>query len=240
MAGGGPGGVAVPSGESLRLLPDGSQGWQIVALPGEAGDIRGVALTSSAGILVPGAADVNPSGRGSTGAIWVSSDGTSWSRAEIDEPGGHIFQILRLGTGYVAIGGDEQICRVCLGALRRLRPVTWQSSDGLSWHRTDGPLATLGDDYGFDLAFSGDGRRIVATTVVAGHLRAVATVDGATWTRLAIESDPRIEPGDDVASWITGTPGVLGLVGPGSIRFGGVEEPRLWLATSQFTVTTTN
>jgi hypothetical protein len=154
-------------------------------------DVRISALASvGTGWIASGARGIDTAthtGGVSTGVIWTSSDGVTWSPAEIDQPGGSMSSIRRVTGGYVATGSDRNIaCTVCLGALIIDPLVTWFSSDGLSWRRTGAFQTRIGNFIGGAFATNDGQRMLVFEMGVDRRLKIEETLDGVQWHEIAM------------------------------------------------------
>jgi hypothetical protein len=130
---------------------------------------------------------------GTQGGIWTSSDAVAWIPDAIDEPGGVIMEVQRIGARYAALGDDRGLrCDGCLGGpFRAMRPlVTWLSSDGRMWQRgtqTEIGLLQTGS-FGFSggLTASDDSRILALESSPDGQLRIRQTIDGMTWSEVEV------------------------------------------------------
>jgi hypothetical protein len=115
------------------------------------------------------------------GAVWWSSDGTDWTRAEIDAP--------ELSVGWFAVGRDGIVAigdRTGEGPIVLTDPLWW-SEDGTRWNSLD-----------FDnrqLVLLSDGDRIVALDRLPDdRLRIRESFDGRTWGEVEVHGLGRFEP----------------------------------------------
>jgi len=179
------------------------------------------------GLVVAGS---DYSGGDGEAAVWVSSDGTVWSRlarqAAFGGLGDHwMAAVTSTGAGLVAVGaecaGDE-----CDGA-------AWTSVDGLTWSRVVHDEAVFG----------GDGDQVISgVTSAGGGLVAVGrdesggdldgavwiSVDGLTWSRVA--HDEAVFGGPlDQRMWevVAGGPGLVAI---GEYDTGGDRDGAMWVA----------
>lgn len=123
---------ATPSPTSTPVGPDDREGWTAVGI-GESGDsvaVNGVAEWED-GLMAFGRSATE------AGAIWLSTDGQSWTPAEVPDspPGTAVFVngIVRSGDRYVAVG--------TLGHPEGSGPmgsVIWLSPDGRTWTESEG------------------------------------------------------------------------------------------------------
>jgi hypothetical protein len=145
--------------------------------------------------IQPGATGIGDAGAVSTGAIWTSTDGHTWSKAPIEAPAGVVLNAYRVEGGYVAIGSLANVgCRVCFGPIVIAR-IAWFSADGSHWTRMVGSGGD-GDDRIFGASFAGDGQRLLAFTDAIPRDTGTAppvsvvseTIDGRAWTSIEIGS----------------------------------------------------
>ena len=145
--------------------------------------------------IQPGATGMGDAGAVSTGAIWTSTDGRTWSKATIEGPAGVVLNAYRVEGGYVAIGSLANVgCRVCFGPIVIAR-IAWFSADGSHWARMVGS-GGKGDDRIFGASFAGDGQRLLAFTDAIPRDTGTAppvsvvseTIDGRAWTSIEIGS----------------------------------------------------
>jgi len=113
--------------------------------------VFGVGRTSIAGVAESGTGLVAVGSDRSlappAAAVWVSPDGTSWSRVPHDESvfGGPGLQAMEAVTAapsrFVAVGVDwpDQ---------SEPRPAVWESDDGLTWHRVPAAMVPVGEPGG--------------------------------------------------------------------------------------------
>jgi hypothetical protein len=181
--------------------------------------------------IQPGATGIGDAGAVSTGAIWTSTDGRTWSKAMIEDPAGVVLNAYRVEGGYVAIGSLANVgCRVCFGPIV-LTSVAWFSADGQVWTRIPIP-GSPEDSPIFGSSFVGDGHRLIAirpggVAVIGGSeqtpMELTETVDGLTWTAIAVEP-PQPRPAPLSGPLIVGSTGLVSLsdeVLPGT-------EPLAW------------
>ncbi|VAV99232.1 hypothetical protein MNBD_ACTINO02-1598, partial [hydrothermal vent metagenome] len=92
-----------------------------------------------------------------TAAVFTSPDGLHWTRVT---PRDHNFNdktmgdVIAVGDGYVAVGGDYEDIRLM---------TAWTSRDGVHWRRSPSPQGEIGAEFGFQIA------------------DALAVVDGVIW-----------------------------------------------------------
>jgi hypothetical protein len=104
--------------------------WTSAELPGSdgCGSVQALVKTRSSQLVAVGRT-CGHSQAGSTAAIWLSDDGTSWRTASVaDAVGGAIDDIAQTADGFVAAGSVRE------GSLNR--PRIWESSDGEKWEST--------------------------------------------------------------------------------------------------------
>jgi hypothetical protein len=171
-------------------------------------------------------------------AAWVSSDGITWTTAQVDGieiEGGELSQVEAGADGLFAIGAGSP-------SAGDATPSGWSSADGRTWHVV-GRLAS--DLPAIDQAplpgstvLTSDGRHIVVLDREApgsDTLAAWVSSDGATWIRLALTgSTPLPKIGDYGASGAQGMYVTGATVLPDRIVVTGYGDGAyaLWLATA--------
>ena len=118
---------------------------------------------------------------GSTGAIWTSLDGRSWSPADVEEPGGMVDGIVPVGGGFLAFGYEIGRCEGCMGGgfTPRVNVPTWFSADGRAWTRET--MLNTGPEL-MVLRIVSDGDRAIAIgSGEDSRLALKESLDGATW-----------------------------------------------------------
>jgi len=192
---GGPGLVAVgtdwSSGDSdaaIWVSSDGSE-WERVddpslSLPGHQA-LVGV-ITTADGLVAVGSDD---SGGDHDAAVWVSSDGLTWTQIDHASLGGPGLQrmvgIAAAGPGLVAVGAAA-----AEDPTEGLDAAIWVSEDGSAWERLTAPsFGGAGDQAIQDIAASGTGAIAVGHEFFAdtGDFDAVVweSPDGVSWDRVA-------------------------------------------------------
>jgi serine/threonine-protein kinase len=153
--------------------------WQVAAKPDLAVgdglvelDMRDVAGWQG-GLVAVG--DVRTSGGERDGAVWLSSDGESWTLVEAAAFGGsgdqQILSVVTGSFGIVAVG-----CSGCDGSAAQ--PVVWTSLDGQNWTR-----AADGQVQGVDSPQQMNGVTSASDSLVAGGwAESDAGRDAALWT----------------------------------------------------------
>jgi hypothetical protein len=173
----------------------------------------------------------------SKGAIWTSADGDAWTPATIEEPGGTMSTVTRVGGGYVATGSDQNVaCTVCAGPITFTPLVTWSSSDGLSWRRTGEFQPSIGSLIGGTFA-ANDGQRMqVFGSGVDRRLMISETLDGVHWHEIAIWHEAGMSAADveafpDFRVPFVGSSGLIAF-GDGSAAESGLPvTPVPWFAS---------
>lgn len=226
----GPAGVLIWAsdtvGRRLAVVGDGDRTWRttlmtwtddVTILSTEAGG-PGFFATGATG---HGSA-TTMAAEGTSGAIWTSVDGATWTQATVRDPGGQIFAIQPIADGWVAIGSDAGLrCRGCLGGPigRDVSIAAWFSSDGVTWDRTGSPESA---ERGINVSFAGDGNRLLLfESMPNGGVTIRETIDGRSWVDLPSGLQAGDEPDwsalSDLRLPTVGTGGVLAFgVGPNS------------------------
>ena len=120
------------------------------------------------------------------GAAWTSTDGISWRRATLTDPGDWMRDVVVGGPGLVAVGTG-----VGVGELPRA--AIWTSPDGTLWTRVpDGPLF---ENAMASAVVTGPGGLIAVGSVIdptSGALRPTVWTsrDGLAWRAAQVSGDP--------------------------------------------------
>ena len=221
--------MAIPTTTTTAVVAD--LAWsrsQDPVLRGSGHQLISAVADGGPGLIAVG---IDSSGGDADGAVWVSADGTAWSRVgapELEGPDAQGLADLAVGPqGIVAVGFDS--------AAGDIDAAAWYSVDGLTWERVnrDGfahegheeVQAVLGTPFGFVAAgFEVIGREADAAVWTSP--------DGRSWSRL---DDPAL--GGDGTQRITSlVVGPEGLVAGGTnftlTRFGVYQlDARVWLST---------
>ncbi len=162
--------------------------------------------------------------------VWLSADGTSWTRVDAPTLGGpgwqYITAVLATPTGLFAAGGDI----VGQPGLHNDAAI-WRSEDGITWTQIEDPaLGGIGAQHISALALDGAGMIAVGydTASLGNRLPAVWTSpDGIRWTRTVDAA--LAEPGH---RWMNAIAiGPLGLVAVGGDGTRPVGDPVVWSRT---------
>jgi hypothetical protein len=228
---GGPLGVLVRGDDRTFLLGPDLTAWTDVtyAWPADV-EIRGLAAGDRTWIQ-PGATGIGDHGI-STGAIWTSTDGRTWSKATIEDPGGVILEAFSVAGGFVALGSTANVgCRNCFGVFYTTS-IGWFSADGNHWARMIGSGGDH-DDRIFGAQFAGDGRRLLAFADPGPQSPGSPppkpiiseTVDGRAWTSIQIGSTGAL-PAQPNEGLTIGRHGVIEL--PGGVIDVAGGAPAAW------------
>ncbi|OFW63475.1 MAG: hypothetical protein A2135_09725 [Actinobacteria bacterium RBG_16_67_15] len=122
-------------------------------------------------------------------AVWVSSDGMTWTRVSNEpslEVAGYqaMYGVVAGGPGFVAVGIDEREANGDSDA------AVWTSPDGVSWTRVVPDESTFGgpDMQGMFVVASGP-LGVVAVGVDGSRATVWFSPDGLTWTRVPHDED---------------------------------------------------
>jgi hypothetical protein len=163
-------------------------------------------------------------------AVWVSSDGSAWSRVDgtvFGRPGRQVMTAVTAGgPGLVAVGYDN--------SSGDWRPAVWTSPDGMAWTRAADDDETLGG--GMMLAVAAGGPGLVAV----GHGGATegddpdavvwVSADGLVWARVSHDESVFGGPGLQVMqAVVAGGPGLVA-VGADDYGSGRDSDAAVWLS----------
>ena len=192
-----------------RQRPANTSSWsRIPADPKVFGSVSVKAVTAGGpGFVAVGEDDSGTSPAGST--VWLSSDGTSWSRIPIDgSPRGAV------SLSGVASGASGTL--VAVGQDSENEPAAWFSADGTTWRRANVRLPAIGGDADGMFTVVPDGVGFIATGRSGDGGYLWRSADGTSWEPIPDES-------------VFGGPGDQGLGtvvrgGPGFV-IGGYDRP---------------
>ena len=151
-------------------------------LGGTGAQVMHTVLQTAAGVIAAGQSSGNA-------GVWLSSDGTAWTRAEITEASGTptpgisvIFGLHEGVSGLVAVGGTGlEWDGWSLSAVSTTRPAVWLSADGQSWSRI--PEYVGGSGAGVEGAESVGGALTHVVAVGSGLVALADTAHGpVVWT----------------------------------------------------------
>lgn len=160
----------------------------------------------------------------SIGAVWTSTDGTTWSRVPHDE-------VVFGSTGVNSVTAGSQGF-VAVGTARFGReprtPAVWTSRDGLSWTRVPHNEAVFGIGEMSSVTVGGPGFVAVGSDGSFETMKVTAAVwtspDGITWSRVP-HDDAAFRPRGWMSSVVAGGPG---LVARGADGQGPDESRVIW------------
>jgi hypothetical protein len=192
----GPGGIVVvgqPTNtfESIvAFSPDGRE-WTPIALPARESAIAWDATASHDGFVVvgrdgqPDETDINTRAGTGSPAAWVSTDGLSWSEADVPGTavkGGVLTRVFPTAAGFFALGNDVGVT----AHYEEIEAVgTWTSADGRSWQK----IGTLESLVPQTAMLASDGTNLVA--VRDGAPLGIST-DGRDWWPVSATGDLKV------------------------------------------------
>jgi hypothetical protein len=166
------------------------------------------------GLVAGGAVESGDEAGGGGAAVWVSTDGTSWSRVADDEAvlGGGGAQEM---NSVIAVGSGLGVVAVGSAGFGE---AAWTSLDGMNWSRafpTDATDAGSAGGRMNDVALVGDGAVVAVGSVgfVDQDAAVWTSVGGRTWSR--VPQDEAVFGGDGYQEIVSVTAGGPGLVAVG-------------------------
>lgn len=142
-------------------------------------------------------------------AVWVSADGSSWSRVPHDPAAFSDFPrdvqmnaVVAGGPGLVAVGHQDAIAADDGFG----KAAVWTSTDGLSWERVPDERGLVGGSEAWDVVATSTG--LVAAGMADGDAAVWTSADGLTWA--AVERDALKGPHEEGIYGVTeGGPGMV-------------------------------
>lgn len=151
------------------------------------------------------------------GAIWVSTDASTWTAAQLDNAGTSVGAIHRVSRGWIARGGDHGGCPRCVGRAQLL----WRSDDGQTWTHLGLPTS-----HEYAMGWGGiasDGQRgLLFDLDSSRRLRIRETEDGVDWSVIDVFIDASAKTIEPTTGGVVGVgaDAVVSFVGPSTSSLG--------------------